>query len=99
MESYKVMDDLLQGQETFTMKDNGGMMNQMEKECKFILMGLAIKANSLMVKKMIVMDIIDGLMAKLIKDPSEMDLWKGMENFLWKMEKVNILANFIGISK
>ncbi len=97
MESYKDMVDLLLGQETFTTKENGKMMNQMEKVCKFILMVLAIKANLLMGKKMIVMDIIDGLMAKLIKDPLEMDLWKGMENYLCKMEKANILVNFIAI--
>lgn len=97
MESYKDMDDLLRGQEIFTTKENGKMMNQMEKVCRFILMDLAIRANLLMGKKMIVMDIIDGRTAKRIKGPLEMDLCKGMENFLWKMEKANILANFIAI--
>lgn len=99
MESYKDMGDLLLVQETFTTKENGKMMSQMERAWKFILMDLAIKANLLMGKKMIAMDIIDGLTAKLIKGRLEMDLWKGMENYLCKMEKVNTLGNFIAILK
>lgn len=91
------MADLLPGQETFTMKENGKMINLTEKVHRFILMDLAIKANLSMVKKMIVMDIIDGLMVKFIKVPSEMDLWKAMESYLCKTEKENILVNFIVI--
>ena len=40
------------------------------------------------------MEYINGQMGKFILDNLEMDIWKGMENFLCQIEKENILANF-----
>lgn len=99
MENCKGMVDLLPDQEIFITKVNGKMISRMEKEFKFIQMGLDTKGNLWMVKKMTVMDIIDGQTEKFIKALLETDLWKGMENYTCKMEKANILVSFIVIWK
>lgn len=93
----KDMVGLLQDQETFITKGSGKMINPMEEAFKFIQMDLDIKVNSLMGKRMIVMGPIDGQMEKCIKVLLEMVLCKAMVDYIWRMEKVNILDNFIVI--
>lgn len=93
----KDMVGLLQDQETFITKASGKMINPTEEAFKFIQMDLDIKVNSLMAKRMTVMGPIDGQMEKFIKVLLEMALCKGMVDYIWRMEKVNILDNFIVI--
>lgn len=95
--NYKDTVGLLQDQETFITKASGKMINPMEEAFKSIQMDLDIRVNSLMAKRMTVTGPIDGQMEKFIKVLLEMVLCKGMVDYLWRMEKVNTLDNFIVI--
>lgn len=75
------------------MKANGEKINLMEKESKFIQMGLVMRVCMLMGWNRIVMESIDLVMGKYMRDHLKKDIWKDKENYTCQTVTDNISDN------
>ena len=76
-----------------SMKANGEKINLMEKESKFIQMGLVMRVCMLMGWNRIVMESIDLVMGKYMRDHLKKDIWKDKENYTCQTVTDNISDN------
>lgn len=97
MEKWMEMEYFMRIKELLNIKENGLMINRMDRGNKPMLMDLCIKENLLMAWNMMIMGLINGPMEKFILDNFEMDIWKVLVNLSCLMEKDITWDNFLKI--